>query len=75
MKKLDYFWARTLVHVFGVMFGVQLIIRLAGITEVKEGMEWVFPASGAAFGLSLLYSITLIIINTINSKKGGQSGS
>lgn len=68
MKKYDYFWARAFIQITGVVFISQLIIELSGIAVRKSGFEWVVYACGAAFFAAILYSFTLVLLNTRNRK-------
>lgn len=68
MKKIDYFLARTLVQVSGIVFVTQLVIEVAGIATRKPGMEWVVPACAAAFFASLLYAAAVVAINAWREK-------
>ena len=63
MKKLDYFWPRTVMTITGVVFFTQLIMEISGVIPRKAGYEWVLPALGLAFGVSLLIAVVAIVLN------------
>lgn len=63
MKKIDYFWPRTLCNTTGIVLVIQLVVEVLGIANRKPGMEWVLLACVAAFGASLLYAVIAIAIN------------
>jgi hypothetical protein len=63
MKLLDYFWARALVTITGIVFLSQLIIEISGPVTRKPGFEWVIYVCGAAFGAAMLYAIALVLLN------------
>ena len=73
MKRYSYLIVRQLNIIFGIMFFTQLPIEFLGIR--KPGFQWVIYVIGAAFLLSIIYSILLILLNTRHnhrwqSKKG-----
>ena len=63
MKKRDYFWARAMTQITGVVFFTQLFLEVFGALQRKPGFEWVIYACGATFILSLLYLLILVLIN------------
>lgn len=64
--RYDYFWAKGLVKITGVVFAIQIIVEVGGIINRKAGFEWVIYVCGVAFLCSLLYSVTLIFLNAWN---------
>lgn len=68
MKRIDYFWARMLVQITGIVFVTQLVIEVLGIAARKPGMEWVVPVCAAAFFASLLYAAAVVVINAWREK-------
>jgi hypothetical protein len=67
MKKYDYFVARTLLKITGIVFLSQLMLEVSDVISRKPGLEWVIYACGAAFTASLIYSVALILLNAIKS--------
>lgn len=67
MRKHDYFVARALVQITGIVFLSQLVLEASGAIARKPGLEWVIYACGAAFAASVLYSVALIVLNARKS--------
>ena len=63
MKRYDYFWARILTNITGIIFFTQAIFELSGLLTRLPGYEWVLTACGIAFGAALLYSLILTVLN------------
>ena len=68
MERIDYFCARVIVKITGIVFVTQLIFEVSGIATRKHGFEWVIYAGAGAFGASLLYAAALILINAWRSR-------
>jgi hypothetical protein len=66
-KRYNYYLARNLIVITGILFLIQLIFEFIG--NRKPDFEWVIYVCGAAFLLSLIYSLILIILNTRISKE------
>ena len=63
MKRLDYFWARALLTITGIVFMSQMVVEMGGPAPRKPGFEWVIYACGGAFGAALLYAAALVLLN------------
>lgn len=68
-KKYDYDLARTLTLFTGIIFFSQFLIEVSGTIVRQEGYEWIVPVTGILFLISMLYSLTLIVLNALNRKK------
>jgi len=66
-KRYDYFWARIVTQITGIVFLSQLVLDLSGMIQRKPGLEWVVPACGVAFVVALIWSVALIVLNSRNS--------
>jgi len=66
MKKHDYSLYRSLNIITGVVFFSQLILEVSGLITRKPSFEWVVPACGGAFLLSIVYLFVLILLNAKN---------
>ena len=62
-KKIDYFWAKAIVQITGIVFLSQVVVEM--LAYRKPGFEWVVYACGAAFFVSMLYASILILINAM----------
>lgn len=67
IKRIDYFFPRAAVQIFGILFFTQLITDF--IATRKAGYEWVIYICGIAFLLSLVWSLTVIFLNSVNRKE------
>ena len=67
VKKYDYFWARTIIKITGIVFLSQLILELSGAAQRKPGFEWVIYMCGVLFGCSVLYCMLLISLNALDN--------
>ena len=63
IKKIDYYWPRTLCMFTCGLFFTQLVLEATGAIVRKPGFEWVTPACAGAFLLSVLYAGLVITIN------------
>ena len=61
VRLCDYFWARALVSITGIVFVSQLMLEPFVVR--KAGFENTVYWCGAAFTFALLYSMALILIN------------
>ena len=66
-KKIDYFWAKAIVQITGIVFLSQVIVEM--LAYRKPGFEWVVYACGAAFFVSMLYAAILILINAMRTRE------
>lgn len=55
-------YCKTAMTITGVMFFTQLIMDISGVIQRKAGYEWVLPALGLAFGVSLLITVVAIVL-------------
>lgn len=67
-KKYDYFVARALVNITGIVFGSQMIVEM--LAARKQGYEWVIYACAGAFVSALLYAATLVVLNASIATNG-----
>lgn len=69
-KRYDYYWARNITELTGIVFVTQLLTEVFGIIQRKPGFEWVVPVCGTAFAISVLYTVALIVLNTLHERNG-----
>jgi hypothetical protein len=69
VKLYDYFWARAFFKTTGIVFGMQLFFEMSGIVNRKPQFDWVIYACAFAFGLSLIWSAALILVNAWRTHK------
>ncbi|MCF7910821.1 hypothetical protein K9L16_04070 [Candidatus Pacearchaeota archaeon] len=62
-KRYNYYLARTLIYITGIIFLTQFMFEPTGIITRKPGFEWVIYVCLAVSLLSLLYMLILIILN------------
>jgi len=60
-KKYDYTLARELVKFTSIIFFVQLFAEVVATRD--DGFFWVLPFSASLLGVSLLYSLLLVVMN------------
>jgi len=59
--KYDYWFARQLVVITGIILIVQLLTEVVGTR--KPEFWWVLPVCAGAWAVSMIYAVTLIILN------------
>lgn len=62
-KKYSYELSRVLIPMTLVIFVGQLILDVVGITERREGFEYVTHICFALFVASLIYLLIVILLN------------
>jgi hypothetical protein len=70
MKRIDYFWPRTLVQLTAVVFWLQLTMEMSGVITRKPGYGWVLYACAGAFVASVLYFLAAMVLNAWRALDG-----